>query len=326
MCGPYNELGADFDHERNSVRAWGLLGATLGGALSSWILLYFFGLLPSFSLVGLSILLFSAAAFVITASIKSAYDTYFARLKEQNPNRITLNGMVACTQKNPFGIQLPPFTPSTDGDWVCNLGGDSSQFRFVWPQDLAITVAGATSQLDEVRMRPADDSDLQRAFKSYDDPERTKDIIHCEITSNIGNYSVVGGAIGSVLVTAAAIIIAAVLCAFTLVVCIFIIALAAAIGSYLGALIGQLIGAGIGQLVDHLSDFDKLGKNIEANSNCLLAISGTWVTDIFHQHNEIHDIEAVTILCNGTDSTTPPILLASAVSIGRCPAGGGTIV
>jgi membrane protein YqaA with SNARE-associated domain len=257
---------------------------------------------------------------------KNRLDTYFNRLKEQNPSRITINGMVFCTEKNPFGIQLPPFKPSTDGDWVCNLGGDSSQFRFVWPPDLAIIVTGATTQLDEVRMRPADDSNLQRAFKSYDDSDRTKDSIHCEISSQIGNYAVVGGAIGSVLVAAAAIIIAAILCAFALVVRVFIVALAAVLGSYLGALVGQLIGAGIGQLVDHLSDFDKLGKNIESNSNCLLAISGTWVTDIFHQHNEIHDIEAVTILCTPTDPTTPPILLASAVSIGRCPAGGNPIM
>ena len=101
--------------------------------------------------------------------------------------------------------------------------------------------------------------------------------------------------------------------------------IAAAIGAAIGGAVGGLVGAFIGWLIDEISDFDKLGETIEANTRCTLFVTGRWVTDISHEHNEIHDIEAVSTACPMIDVPKQPQTanVAAVVAIGRQPAGGG---
>ena len=52
-----------------------------------------------------------------------------------------------------------------------------------------------------------------------------------------------------------------------------------------------------------------------------LFVTGTWVTDISHGHNEIHDIQSVGIVECGVGSSSNPLTIAGAVGIGRHPSG-----
>ena len=87
--------------------------------------------------------------------------------------------------------------------------------------------------------------------------------------------------------------------------CLLIIAALAAAGAYsVGGFAGNLIGGGIGWLVDEFSDFDKNGKAI--SKGCVMKLTGRWVTDKSHQHNEIHDIESAQIVeCGAAISSAP---------------------
>src|SRR5206468_3735118 len=103
--------------------------------------------------------------------------------------------------------------------------------------------------------------------------------------------------------------------------CALIVALAIALGAGAGYFAGAAAGSAIGALVDALSDFDRLGKTIESNRDCVITVTGRWVTDTSHQHNEIHDIEAVALSDCGVGSATSGLQIAATVGIGRHPSG-----
>lgn len=51
-------------------------------------------------------------------------------------------------------------------------------------------------------------------------------------------------------------------------------------------------------------------------------LTGRWVTDVSHQHNEIHDLEAAVLIdCDVPGSTSSGLESAGAVGIGRHPGG-----
>jgi len=304
-AGGNNNAGVD------RVVLWALGGAA-AGVLA--------GLLAGF---GISwALLFAAIAGAAFGFFEGSAIEWFRRLKEQTPRTITMAGNVKCAGRNGFGLQ-----PWTDGDWTTNFG----QLTLAAPTDLPITAPGAVTQVDEVRTRPAPGSGLTQAFKSYNDDAHTVDILHCEISANQGSYSVVGGAIGSGaglgLGIAAGLAICAAAGLFTFgigaALCALIVAILAAIGAAGGGAVGDAVGALVGWIVDELSDFDKLGKTIESHENCTIFITGRWVTDISHEHNEIHDIEAVSYVSCQPAVVDPGLhLLTGTTAIGRTPQGG----
>jgi hypothetical protein len=251
---------------------------------------------------------------------------WFTRLKTQNPDTITIEGMAECAGKNAWGLQ-----PFTDGDWTTNMGS----LTLAAPVDLPVTAPGAVTQIDEVRTRPAPGSGLAQAFKSCNsDPVSSvckpgEDILHCEISSHVGNDCVVGGAVGSVAGGIAGAIIGAAICtALGLVtfgigalLCAIIIAVAFALGVWAGGAVGEVVGSVVGAIQDAVTDFDKDGKTIEANMGCFFFVTGKWVTDISHEHNEIHDITAVTIVECGLGSSSQGLAYGGAVGTGRHPSG-----
>jgi hypothetical protein len=62
---------------------------------------------------------------------------------------------------------------------------------------LAITAPGAVFGIDEIRLRAAPGSGLEYAFPSFNEDAHRTPILHCELSSHIGDYAVVGGAVGS---------------------------------------------------------------------------------------------------------------------------------
>jgi hypothetical protein len=57
-------------------------------------------------------------------------------------------------------------------------------------------------------------------------------------------------------------------------------------------------------------------------AGCQMFLTGRWVTDLSHQHNEIHDLEAAVIIeCGVTGATSSGLELAGTVGTGRHPAG-----
>lgn len=254
---------------------------------------------------------------------------WYTRLKVQNPSAITIVGTPHCAGKNPFGIQ-----PWTDGDWTTNMG--NPPFKLVFPTDLALS-PGVVDPMTEIRTRAAPGSGLTNAFMSFNEdacsPSNTAacvtPILHCEISSNIGGASVIGGAIGTTVGVVAGAIAAAIICAalgaFTfglgallcLILAAIVMAVLAAVGYFVGAAIGSVIGA----IADAVSDFDKQGQFLEAHQQCVFKVSGRWVTDISHQHNEIHDISSIVLVDCGVGSAASALTLTAAVGTGRHPSG-----
>ncbi len=316
-CDAHND-GGDSQAGVHRVELWTLIVSIIGAAAALALFLSL-GPLGWAALVGIVAAAVAGAA--LGFFVGSAYD-WFTRLKEQNPNKITIAGTIACAGRNPFGLQ-----PFSDGDWTSNI----ANLALLDPADLPITAPGATSQVDEVRMRAAPDSGLTTAVLSYNEDSFKTPILHCEISASAGAYSVVGGAIGSAAGAAAGaaagIAGCAILGAFTFgigaAVCLMIAAILAAAGAVVGGAAGDLVGAVVGTIVDDLGDFDKLGKTIEAFGRCIMSLTGTWVTDTSHQHNEIHDIEAAQpVYCYISGDTTSPQAATGVVGIGRQPAGG----
>src|ERR1700694_85422 len=319
-----NNLGGNSSAGFSRVAKWTALGATLGAIAAALNLSGPFGWAAFFSILAGAI-----AGAGVGLFVGSMID-WFGRLHEQSPRTITMCGDAKCVGRNAFGMQ-----PFTDGDWTMNLG----KLILCSPADLPVTAPGALTQVDEVRMRAAPGSGLSVAFTSFaedgchdDNSKCITDILHCEISARQGSFSVVGGAVGSVagaaLGIAAGIAACIALGIFTFgigaALCLLLVAVLAAVGAWAGGAVGDAGGAVIGLGADELSDFDKLGKTIEAHSACALFITGRWVTDISHQHNEIHDIEAVQIgkcLPSG-----PPLQTRSnvaVVGIGRQPKDNG---
>ena len=321
-CSAHND-GGDNAASMKRILASMAAGAGAGAALGALLALLSGA---SAGIGALIALLGAATGAVLGFFIGSAVD-WFSRLKEQTPRTITISGKAVCTGRNPFGLQ-----PFSDGDWTCNMGGAT----LVAPTDLPITAPGAMSQMDEVRLRAAPGAGLAQAFPSFNEEEHTTPILHCELSAFAGTLSVVGGAVGSVVGLGVGIGIGLAICAalgiFTFgigaAVCALIVAIAAAIGAAVGGVVGGVVGAFIGWLIDEISDFDKLGDTIEANSRCTLFVTGRWVTDISHEHNEIHDIEAVSAACPMIDVPKQPQTanVAGIVAIGRQPAGGGDVI
>ena len=315
-----NNLGGNSEAGFGRVVNWTILGAVLGVIAVALNLSGPFGWAAFFALLAGAV-----AGAGVGLFVGSMID-WFGRLHEQSPKTITMCGQAKCAGRNPFGLQ-----PWTDGDWTTNLGS----LTLCSPVDLPVTTAGAATQVDEVRMRAAPGSGLTVAFKSFNEKEchddHSKcitDILHCEISAHQGTYSVVGGAVGSVVGAAIGIAVGIGACValgiFTFgigaALCLLIVAILAAAGAWAGGAAGDALGAFIGWVVDELSDFDKLGKTIEANRNCTLFVTGTWVTDISHEHNEIHDIEAVQIgNCRPLVEAPPlhPLSDVAVVAIGR---------
>jgi hypothetical protein len=276
-CDAHND-GGDSSAGVHRVELWTAIIAIIGAAAA---LALFLSLGPLGSAAVVGILAGAVAGAALGFFIGSAVD-WFTRLKEQNPNQITISGTVACAGTNPFGLQ-----PFSDGDWTSNI----TSLGLLAPPDLPITAPGATTQVDEVRLRAAPGSGLAHAFRSYNEDSLKTPILHCEISAHAGAYSVVGGAIGSGLGAAAGVAAGVAACAalgiFTFgigaALCLMLVAIAVAAGAVLGGAAGDLVGAAIGTIVDELSDFDKLGKTIEAFGRCIISLTGKWVTDTSHQ-------------------------------------------
>ena len=232
--------------------------------------------------------------------------------------------MVVCAGKN---TGIPPWH---DNDWTFNLAHNFPRVPPLLPVDLTL-LAPNTAGLDihEILTRAAPGSGQSQSYSSLDPNHGDLPVFHCEIGSHIGDYAAAGGAIGSVAGTAFGIAAGVAACValgiFTFgigaALCLLIAAALAAAGAWLGGFAGNLIGGGIGWIADELSDFDKNGKAI--SKDCVMALTGTWVTDKSHQHNEIHDISSAQIIeCGNAIGMAPnPQGVVGAVGIGRHPIG-----
>jgi MFS family permease len=281
-----------------------LAGATFGVAIAG---------LPAVLLLGAVALAFLAGA-TIGVFIGFAAN-WFDRLHEQRPRTITVAGCIVCAGKN-RGIQ-----PFNDNDWTFNV---ADPLRLVSP-----SISGLDE--NEILTRGAPGSGVSTASRIVD-PGSGLLAFHCEIASYVGNLGAIGGAVGAVAGAIAGAVIGAAICAglaiatlgLAIAVCALIVALAVFLGAAAGGFGGAALGSLIGHGLDALSDFDERGEAI--TEGCQMFLTGRWVTDSSHEHNEIHDIEAATIIecgleCGGIDSAGFALTFAAAVGTGRHPAG-----
>lgn len=315
-CDTTPEPPGDDGAWEKAIRNWVLGGGALGGILGYLNLAGALGLGSlggGAAVLALVVIAVAALAGGIVGGFIGYAVEWSRRLKVQSPSSITISALVRCAGKN---SGVPPFN---DGDWTFNVG---EGWAVVSPNDPSLT-------MDEIRTRAAPDSGLARAFRTTDpdgdDP--TRPVFHVEISSRVGDYGSVGGAIGSVAGAIGGMIAGAAICAalglatfgIGLVVCALIIALGAAAGGAAGGLAGAAIGGGIGWIADQFSDFDRKGKSVE--NNCQMFMTGRWVTDTSHQHNEIHDLDAAVLIDCGVGNTKQGLALAGAVGTGRHPGG-----
>jgi hypothetical protein len=315
-CDTQPEPPGDDEAWLKAVRNWAIGGALIAGLLAY---LNIAGAAPivlgglAATIAVLAVLVGALAGGVLAGFIGYAVE-WNRRLKVQNPENITITALILCAGKN---AGVPPFN---DGDWTFNVG---EEWSVVAPTDAGLT-------MEEVRTRAAPDSGLSRAFRTTDpdsdDPNRP--VFHVEISSQIGNFGAIGSAIGSVAGTIGGLIAGAAICAalglatfgigFAL--CALIVALGALIGAAAGGLAGAAIGGGIGWIADQFSDFEQRGKAVERG--CQMFLTGRWVTDLSHQHNEIHDLAAAVIIeCGVPGSHSSGLELGGAVGVGRHPSG-----
>jgi MFS family permease len=315
-CDTQPEPPGDDEAWKKDIAKWAVGGAILGAVLTY---LNIAGAAPvvvsggAATIAVLAILVGLLAGAVVGGFIGYAVE-WFRRLKVQNPKTITITSLVRCAGVN---SGIPPFA---DGDWTFNVG---EAWAVVDPVEPPLT-------MEEIRTRAAPDSGLSQAFRTTDpdsdDPSRP--VFHVEISSQIGNFGAVGAAVGSVAGAIGGMIAAAAICAalglatlgigFAL--CALIVALGALLGAAIGGLAGAAIGGGIGWIADQFSDFDKLGTSVQ--EGCQMFLTGRWVTDINHQHNEIHDLEkAVLVDCGVPGEGSSGLEAAGAVGVGRHPSG-----
>ena len=312
-CGTTPEVPGvgDYDSAAGRVIAWVLGGA---GAFAGYVIIEliiaggFATLGTALAAIGVAALAGAVLAFFIGWAVN-----WFDRLHVQDPRTITISGCVQCAGKN---TGYPPFN---DNDWTFNIGEPR------WAV-LAPIVAGL--DIDEVRTR---DAPGNGPVEKVVDPSSGRSILHCEIGSAIGDAAAIGGAVGATAgaVAGAALGIAACVAIgiFTFgigaALCLLIVAIAVLAGATLGGIVGNSIGAGIGWIIDAASDFDERGEAI--TRGCIMNLTGRWVTDSSHQHNEIHDIESAQLIeCNDChlDATGAASSgLIAAVGIGRHPTG-----
>lgn len=314
-CSVVHEGAGNHDAGQGRVLGWVAGGAALGGGIAY---LNGAGLAIGLSggavgLLGLGIIAAGALAGAIVGFFVGFAVNWFDRLFPHTPPNITLGGCVLCAGKN------TGFPPWNDNDWTFNLGG--RELTLLSPTDAGLNIA-------EIRSRDAPGGGP--AFPVLD-PSSGQPALHCEISSNIGDYAAVGAAAGSIAgaiggaIAGAAICVAVGVATFGigLLVCALIVAIAIAVGAAAGGMLGDAIGAGLGWIADELSDFDERGEAIERG--CIMNLNGRWITDSSHQWNEIHDIESAQLIectnCHDSSTGTSSEPLIAAVGIGRHPTG-----
>ena len=311
-CGTKTQYPGNYDWSADRITLWALIGGA-GGAV--WAVIELIG-----TAFGWQAALAIALAFVAGAGLGFWVGNgveWFVRLKEQNPRTITVAGKLVCGGKN---TGIPPWA---DNDWTFNLAQKGSPKLTL----TAPNIAGL--DIEQVLIRAAPGSGQSQSYLSLDPNLGDLPVFHTEIGSAIGDWAAAGGAVGSVAGTALGIAAGIGACIalgiFTFgigaALCLLIVAALAAVGAWAGGFVGNLVGAGIGWLIDELSDFDKAGEAI--SKGCVLFLTGRWVTDKSHQHNEIHDIESAQIVeCGAAIGAAPnPLGVVGMVGIGQHPIG-----
>lgn len=316
-CDTNPEPPGDDDAWKKDIAKWAWGGAGLAGLLAFLNIADAIGLATlggAAAVVAVLAVIVAAVAGAIVGGFIGYAVEWFKRLKVQSPSQITVSARISCAGRNTGGI--PPFA---DGDWTFNA---AERWAVTAPGDASLT-------MDEVRTRPAPGSGLPQAYRTTDpDASGSPQVFHVEISSQIGNFGAVGSAIGAVAGAVAGALIGAAACAAVaaltfglgIALCALFIAFGAGLGALVGGLAGAAIGAGIGWIADQFGDFNKLGESVE--QGCQMFLTGRWVTDINHQHNEIHDLTAAVLIeCGVTGSTSSGLALAAAVATGRHPGG-----
>ncbi len=313
-CGTTHNFGGNYDAGRDRVLGWVAGGAGVVGA-AGFLSVAAVGFVSGPGLLlGLAAIALAAGAGAILGFFIGFAVAWFDRLFEQNPRTITMTGCVACSGKN------GGFPPFSDNDWTVNLGG---------PTLAVLGPAGFGLTLNEIRTRGAPDGGP--AFPTFQQVNgATVDILHCEIGSLMGDIAAVGAAVGAVAGAIAGAVAGGIACAalglatfgIGALVCLIVVAALIAAGAFAGAVVGDAIGAGIGWIGDQIAGIDEEGEAI--GPGCLMTLTGRWVTDASHQHNEIHDIESAQLIecndCLRATGVTSSALIA-AVGIGRHPTG-----
>jgi hypothetical protein len=266
----------------------------------------------AFAIVALAIVLAAAGGAVVGFFVGFAVN-WFDRLHTQSPSTITIAGCVLCAGKN---TGIPPFH---DNDWTFNIGG--AGFALLAPIDAGL-------DMTEIRTRGAPGDGP--AFTVVDEGTGVG-ALHCEIGSHIGDYSAVGGAVGSVAGAVAGAALGAAICValglltfgIGAALCLLVVAAAILAGAVVGGVAGTAIGGIAGWVADEIDDFDERGEAV--TQGCVMALTGRWITDSSHQHNEIHDVASAQLIdCNDClDDPTGKSSsgLIAAVGIGRHPTG-----
>ena len=299
----------DYNWGKDRVTLWALLGALLSLPLTTWAaieLAVLAGAGVGPALLTLLAAVVAAAAIGVTSMFVGYGVEWFSRLKRQEPSQITFYGWVDCALRN---VGWPAVPALDDGDWTFNL----VEKRGSSPRSWQVVTPGVAS-VDEVRTKVAPGA--ERAEECHD---HGVDVFHCEISSSIGNGAALGGAIGAPVGLAAGAALCGVLGLFTFGLALLACAALLLLGATLGGTLGQLIGGGIGAIADAANDFDRQGEGI--TTGCYVALTGEWVTDRSHQHNEIHDIKSYSIVDCGSQVEGSPGQTAGAVGIGRHPTG-----
>ncbi|MDP9464720.1 MAG: hypothetical protein M3P52_08860 [Actinomycetota bacterium] len=296
----------DYEWGKDRVTLWALVGALASLPFFVWAALVAAAGVGPAALAILAAIV-AAAAVGVTSMFVGYGVEWFSRLKEHNPSQITFYGWVDCALRN---LGWPAIPSLDDGDWTFNLVERSS----VSPKTWKVVTPGVAS-VDEVRTKVAPGA--ERAENSHN--PAGVDVFHCEISSSIGNGAALGGAIGAPVGIAAGAVLCGVLGLFTFGLALLACAALLLLGAAAGGTLGQAIGGGIGAIADAANDFDRQGEAI--NTGCYVALTGTWVTDRSHQHNEIHDIKSYSIIDCGIHVEEGPLHFAGAVGIGRHPTG-----
>ncbi len=310
-CDAIHEGAGNKDAGQGRVLGWVASGAALFGLAGFLHVAALSGITGGASLIALLAVGVAAAGGAIVGFWVGFAVNWFDRLFPHLPSNITMSGCIVCAGKN------TGFPPWHDNDWTFNLG----------PEHAVLAPTDAGLNVDEILNRDAPGGGPAFSTK---DPDTSVPILHCEISSRIGDYAAVGGAIGSVAgaiggaLAGAAACVALGLATFGIgaALCALIIALAIAVGAAAGGFLGDAIGAGIGWIADELSDFDERGESIR--KGCVMMFSGRWVTDSNHQWNEIHDIESAQLVeCPESGCADGRLTrgLTAAVGIGRHPTG-----
>jgi hypothetical protein len=306
---PHNDL---YETGERRVVGWVIGGAIVVGLAAFAEAAGIAGLAGgAFLIVALAIAVAAVGGAIVGFFVGFAVN-WFDRLHVQDPRTITMTGCILCAGKN---TGIPPFN---DNDWTFNLGGMLAL--------AAPIIAGL--DVNQIRTRSAPGAG---AVQMVQDPASGQQILHCEIGSRIGDYAAVGAAIGSVAGTVAGAVVGAIICAalglltfgIGAALCLLVVAIAILVGAAAGGVVGDAIGGVAGWIADELSDFNELGESV--SRGCIMSLTGRWITDGSHGHNEIHDVESAQIIeCNDCDKDPTGSAgagLVAAVGIGRHPTG-----